>query len=247
MLEFAYDNPAAELMIVADEWDPMHALASSLTSSGLVVVHAVEEQALPADLAPYDAVVMYIHRVMDVKVEQALIRYGLQGGRLIILHHGLASAKLQNPQWMQFTGMHLEPRDALQHAWRVIGGVTHTLVNLNPWHYITSHRVAYPRKIEYQPSEALSMPGVFPALDLPDTEVFLNQQFTDGREKTVLFGTHCVDPETNRPVMQDRGGWYRPAGDGWIFYLQPGHSEADFHNAAYCQIILNCITWRPNH
>ncbi len=26
------------------------------------------------------------------------------------------------------------------------------------------------------------------ALELPDTELFLNQTFTDGRRKTVLFG-----------------------------------------------------------
>lgn len=240
-----HDNPALELMIIADDWPPMRALAASLSALGPVVAHAAEEENAPADLAPYVAVVMYIHRPMDVKVEQALIRYTLQGGRLIILHHGLASAKLKNPGWLNFTGLHIAPKDAPANAWRVIAHITHTLVNLNPRHYITSHRVIYPRTIRYQPSETLSLPGDYPALDFADTEMFVNQHFTDGREKTVLFGSYGVDPETNAPVMQDRGGWYKPAGDGWIFYLQPGHSTADFQNVTYGQIILNCMTWRP--
>ena len=232
-------------MIIADEWPQMHVLGSALATMGPMVVHGADPTHVPADLAPYDAVVMYIHQVMEPSVEQALIRYTLQGGRLVVLHHGLASGKIHNPDWMKFTGMHIAPKDAPQNAWRVVGQVTHTLVNLNPAHYITSHRITYSDTIEYQPSEALSSPGLYPSLALPNTEMFLNQHVTDGREKIILFGSHCIDPDTGQPIMQDRGGWCKPAGHGWICYLQPGHDEADFRHTTFVQIILNCITWTP--
>jgi hypothetical protein len=234
-----------EVMIVADEWPQMHALSTALASRSGLVIHATEEEGIPADLSPYDAVIMYVHGVMGPQLEQALIRYALQGGRLVILHHGLASGKIRNPAWMEFTGMHIEPPDAAANAWKVLAPVTHTLVNLNPKHYITSHDVTYNAEISYQSSDALTQPGLYPALPLLDTELFLNQQFTDGREKTVLFGAHCIHPDTGKTVMQDRGGWVKPAGNGWICYLQPGHSEQDFMIPSFNQIILNSITWAP--
>ena len=239
------DTDPIELMIVGDDWPPMQALASSLTALGPVVAHAANEPELPDVLSAYDVVIMYIHKVMDTRVEQALIRYVKQGGRLIVLHHGLASAKIQNPNFLALAGLHIEPSDAPRHAWRVAGHVTHTLVNLHPSHYITSHRVQYDRSVHYQPSEGLSCSDLFPALDFYDTEVFLNQQVTDGREKTILFGVMCGDPVSGETIMQDRGGWYKRADEGWFFYLQPGHTAEEFRNPAYVQIIMNCITWRP--
>lgn len=234
-----------EVMIVADEWPQMHTLGTALASDSNLILHASEAEGIPADLSPYDAVIMYVHGVMGSELEQALIRYAVQGGRLIILHHGLASSKINNPAWMEFTGMHIEPPSAKANAWKVLAPVTHSLVNLNPKHYITSHDVTYNTDIWYQSSDALTQPGVYLALSLSDTELFLNQQFTDGRQKTILFGAHCLHPETGAAVMQDRGGWVKPVGNGWICYLQPGHSEQDFMVPDFHQIILNCITWTP--
>jgi type 1 glutamine amidotransferase len=45
--------------------------------------------------------------------------------------------------------------------------------------------------------------------------------------------------------MQDRGGWYKPAGKGHIFYFIAGHSARDLENPAYQQIILNALNWKP--
>ena len=77
------------------------------------------------------------------------------------------------------------------------------------------------------------------------TEVFLNQHFTDGREKTVLFGFQIADPDTGVVHMQDRAGWYKAVGAGLVFYLQPGHAASDFQNPNFAQIVLNCLQWQP--
>ena len=122
---------------------------------------------------------------------------------------------------------------------------TFTLVNLNPGHFITSHNVEYNRRVVYRSSDAPSQPRTFDAIDFKDTEVFLNQQFTDGRTKTVLFGFSCTDPQTGQTHNQDRGGWYKRANKGWVFYFQPGHTVADFENPVYRQIILNSLIWKP--
>ncbi len=230
------------LSIVADEWPQMQPLTTFLTQAGYDV-HPFEEENMPSDRSTYDAAFMFLHKVIDPRVEQALIGYTENGGRLVILHHGLASAKLQNPDWLRLTGMHIEPKDAPEDAWRVIPDITHTLVNLNPNHYIASNRVAYPTTCEYRSSDRPGLLRTYPAVPFHHTEFFMNQQFRDGREKTVLFGSHCVDPDTGEVVMQDRGGWLKPAKKGWVFYFQPGHLPSDFENETYRQILLNCLTW----
>ncbi|MDP6051351.1 MAG: hypothetical protein QF879_03280, partial [Candidatus Latescibacteria bacterium] len=57
-----------DLLIVCDDWPPMHALAASLTTLGPVVAHGANEPDLPDDLSVYDVVIMYIHKVMDTRV-----------------------------------------------------------------------------------------------------------------------------------------------------------------------------------
>ena len=233
------------VLFVADEWKQLAPLVAFLQAEGGATVEMSDQKDLPEGLAAYQAVFMYIHGPMTPETERALVRYATIGGRLMVLHHGMASARVKNPEWLKMAGIAILPRDDPKTPWRVVAPVTHTLVNLRPDHYITSHNVKYDRKVQYQSPDAAGLRGEFPALDLPETEVFLNQQFTDGSEKTVLFGSMCLDPQTGAAIMQDRGGWYKPAGKGWLFYLQPGHAESDFRNRSFCQIILNCLTWRP--
>ena len=240
------DAPApARLLIVADEQPPMDVMADALRKQGPYHVKYVRQEELESDLSKYHAVFMYIHDKMQTKIEKALIDYATGGGRLIILHHGIASARVNNPDWLKLTGIYLAPRNDKDRPWKVISNTTHTIVNLQPGHYITSNKIKYDRQIEYQSSDYPSVVQKYPAIDLRDTEVFLNQQFTDGREKTVLLGFYCIDPETKKVYAQDRGGWYKKAGDGWVFYLQPGHKATDFENKSYMQIILNTLTWKP--
>lgn len=235
---------AMNVFIVADEdeWDPMRVLERFLTELGHEVACFTAAEA-PDDFTSYDAGFAYVHQTLCQRLEQSLVRYVRQGGRLIALHHALASAKMHNPTWLELAGLHIAPPDADCYAWRVVPGVTHYLVNLRPDHYITSNKVQYDHHIEYTSSDAPSLPGRFPALSLPDTEVFLNQHFTDGRARTVLFGSRCADPETGRTSMQDRGGWIRRGGDGLLIYLQPGHTGNDFRHAGFRQILSNCLTW----
>ena len=237
-------RPGVRVLIVADEREPMDALAEALRAKGRYQVQYVEPKALPRDLGDYAAVFMYIHGSMTRPTERALIAYAHGGGRLVILHHGIASARIKNPAWLRLTGMHIAPRNDRKHPWKVLGNTTHTLVNLQPRHYVTSHNVTYDRTVEYLSSDSPSLPARYPALEMTNTEVFLNQHFTDGREKTVLFGFLAEDA-AGKTIMRDRSGWYKPAGKGWVFYLQPGHRAADFKNVAYCQIILNCLSWQP--
>ncbi len=237
-------KPRGRILIVADEAEPMNALAEVLRDQGKYQTKYVGQKLLPQDLGDYAAVFMYIHGRMTRRTEKILIDYANGGGRLIILHHGIASGRMANPDWLRLTGIYMAPRNDPKHPWKVVGNTTHTLVNLQPRHYITSHKVTYGRTVEYQSSDSPSRPGKFPALDLKNTEVFLNQHFTDGREKTVLFGFRVVTA-AGETIMQDRSGWYKAAGKGWVFYLQPGHSVSDFKNRPYCQIILNCLSWQP--
>ena len=122
--------PTGRLLIVADDWKPMHVLGAFLRVRGRYEVKCVEQDDLPPTLSSYAAVFMYIHGRMHRPCEKALINYATGGGRLIILHHGIASARLQNPDWLRLTGIHIPPRDHPTHPWRVIGNTTHTLVNL---------------------------------------------------------------------------------------------------------------------
>ena len=235
----------ARLLVVTDEWKPMEALAEFLRGEGQYSVECVAQSGPDPDLGQFEAVFVYVHSIMEAHVEEALIDYVLDGGRLIVFHHTIASAKVANPDWLRFVGIHIAPRDDPHYPWLVVQG-THTLVNLAPGHYITTHGVDYDRMIEYRSSDAPSVSSAYPALDLPETEVFLNQHFADGRAKTVLFGFRVTHPETGKVIMQDRSGWYKPAGKGWLFYLQPGHAASDFRHRAFGQIILNCLHWKPD-
>ncbi len=51
-----------------------------------------------------DFVFMYVHKPLLVNTENALINYTTDGGSLSVLHHGIASAKMENPKWLDFSG-----------------------------------------------------------------------------------------------------------------------------------------------
>ena len=236
---------AESVLIVADEWPQMDVLADYLHGKGGYDIEKVEQDELPTDLSGYDGVFQFVHGTLKDGPAQALMDHAENGGRLIVIHHGISSAKTKTKGWLSFLGMELDRSTNAKHPYGWVHGVSLTLVNLNPNHYITSHNVTYQREIEYQSSDQPSKPVELPALEFRNTEVFLNHQFADGRAKTVLFGFHYKDPKSGKVYMQDRSGWFKRAGRGHVFYFQPGHAVSDFENRDYCQILLNCLTWNP--
>ncbi len=234
---------APAVLIVHDEEEPAKELAAGLERHGYkpVVEHAkVFRQRKDAISAR--AVFMYVHGVLDPVEEEQFIRYAEGGGRLIVLHHGIASAKVKNKRWLPFLGIAILPRNHPEHPWRVLNG-TVRLVNLQPGHYVTSNKVEYGMRVAYTPSDVPSTGQQLPAIEFPKTEAFLNQLFTDARRKTVLFG-FCIE-DGGKTYMQDRGGWMMPAGKGHVFYFQPGHAAHDFQNRNYVQILVNAFEWPP--
>ncbi len=240
----AADAARRRVFIVADEKPAMDVLAGFLRGEPGCEVTYFDTADLPADLSGWAAGFMYVHKPLPRAAEKALIAYATGGGRLIVLHHGIASGKMRNPAWMRLCGMYIAPRDDPEHPWKVEGNTTHTLVNLRPGHYITSHKVVWDRWERYRSSDAPSRPARLPAMDLEGTEIFLNQHFTDGREKTVLLG--FIWRGEDRTVMQDRSGWLKRTGRGWLIYFQPGHTAGDFRHPGFRQMLWNCLTWDPS-
>ena len=238
-------SPAGRVLIVCDERAQMEALARFLRQEGKLEIEIVDQDAFPTETASYRAVIDFVHKPFSERVEEELIGFVENGGRLVSLHHSISSSKRLNKYWLGFCGMTLPtgPRD--KGGWFVVGNVTAELVNLRPDHYITSHNVKYPKIITYTSSDVLRAERNLPALEIPRTEVFLGQQITDAPKKEILFGLKCFDPATSRTIMTDRGGWYQRKGKGWHFYFQLGHATGDFLNPTYCTILLNALTWQP--
>lgn len=241
------ERPKPRVVIVCDERVQMEVLATFLREKGGASVEIVDEKAFPEKTDGLDGVYNFVHHTFDERVEKALIDYAEGGGRLISIHHAISSSKIRNRHWLGFCGIALlagrRPPD--EGGWYVVGGGTVHMVNLKPGHYITTHDVEYPKTVAYTPSDAPSIEQHLPAIEFQKSEMFLNQHFTDARRKEVLFGMKAVDPKTGKTYMQDRGGWYQPRGKGWHFYIQAGHATGDYHQPAFCQVLLNCLTWQP--
>ena len=236
---------AESVLIVADEWPQMEVLGDYLHDKGGYEIEKAEQDEMPADLSGYDGVFEFVHGDLKNEPARALMDYAENGGRLIVVHHGISSAKKKTKGWLPFLGIELDIAKRAEHPYSWVHGVSFSFVNLNANHYITSHNVAYHKTIEYQSSDQPSKPVKSPAIEFANSEVFLNHQFTDGREKTVLFGFRYEDPKTGKVYMQDRSGWIKRVGRGYAFYFHPGHTVSDFENPNYCQILLNCLTWKP--
>jgi hypothetical protein len=236
----AADNPRAAVLIVHDEEEPMRVLAGALEKAHAMQPALVDQKLWSRGrLSNAGAVLMYVHKPLLPPLESDLVHYVQAGGRLVVLHHGIASAKNANPRWLALAGVRMLARDDPSYPWKVLRG-TYRLVNLRPGHYVTTHKVRYPIQLRYTPSDTPSMEQRLPALEFHDTEIFLNQLSIDGREKTVLFGFHTEIEGTT--YMQDRAGWFKKTGSGYLFYFQPGHFGRDFV-PDYVQIIANAIQW----
>ena len=111
------------VLLLADAKDDLPTLARRLAAEGYRVERS-DQSGIPAGLERFHTVVVYVHQPLVPGVETALIDYARGGGRLVVLHHAIASAKMANPRWLAFLGISLAPRDAAKYPWHVSGGVT---------------------------------------------------------------------------------------------------------------------------
>lgn len=238
------DNQKENILIVADEWPQMHTLAQNINKTGKYKIDSLHQKNIESDLLKYDYIFMYIHSELLKKTEQALIEYANSGGKLIVLHHGIASSKMNNPDWLEFVGIRLYSPDDELYGWKVLHDTTLTMVNLSPGHFITSNKINYNKIIDFTPNFSNysdSISGKYQAFDLLNTEIFLNQKFTDSKKKKLLYGFASKDGT----IMQLSCGWYQKTGKGWLFYFQAGHQISDFENENFKQILLNVLEWQP--
>ena len=244
------------LLLMADTNQDLIPLREKLENEGWKIRLMTQEDYLGAEdyieLSNYGTLIAYIHKPLNQVTEEALISYAESGGKLLVLHHSLASAKTANPEWLKFLGVSIQT-ESDSYPWKVTAETCHTMVNLAPGHYITSHGITYDRKVDFHFSERPDLEGEYPAFDLPDTEVFHNQRLSGDDEKVVLFGYKVTDELNSAalqlkglPTMEPTSGWYKPAGKGWVIYLQAGHSADDYRNPNFYQVILNCLNWQAN-
>jgi len=252
VLFFTDCGPSAapgKVLIIQDEMPQIEVLAGFLREQGILEVTVVDQESLPADFSPFSAVIAFIHKDLKATTEKAIINYTLGGGRHIVLHHTISSKKAENEFYFDFLGIRLDnPKESKNpvepgggYGWR--RGLVLTLVNLNPQHYITSHKVNWGEKIPYTPSDFPSAEGMYPSISLENSEVYLNHKFTDGREKTVLIGLKYFDDRNQQLFMQDRASWIKKAGKGDIIYLLPGDEPSDYEHPTISQMILNAVNW----
>ncbi|MDB6015810.1 MAG: hypothetical protein JWR19_299 [Pedosphaera sp.] len=228
----------ADVLMVADEFPAMQNLAGKLKSEEHINSKIIGQKDLPDNLVQYEAIIIYIHRVLDAKVEHAFIDYTKAGGKLLVLHHSISSGKRTNDAWFSFLGVDLPPVD---YKW--IEGVDLTVVSLNPNHFITTNKVVYPLHIPFVKTNAPAVDATLPGFTLIHSEVYLNHVLIGPR--TILLGTKYLEPASGVTYMQDRTGWIKPAGKGQIIYLMPGHNAVDFLDPTYSRIVLNAVIYKP--
>jgi hypothetical protein len=228
-------------LIVADEIPAMQVLAERMKELEGVEARIVMQGEMPTDLKPFGAVLVYIHGRLEDAAEQALLRYAEGGGRLVLLHHSISSGKRRNRDWFGKLGVELREGDVELGGYKWIEGVTLTVVNLAPRHFITTHGVTYPEQAPFPDARGRGVQG--PAVSLHDSEVYINHRLTGRR--TTLLGFSYTDKATGKTWTQPTAGWTMRLGRGRIVYLMPGHTIDEFRNPTYARLVTNAVVWQP--
>jgi hypothetical protein len=226
-------SAAPPVLIVADEFPAMEVLAARLKSGEGIESKIVKQTEMPADLAAFRSVIVYIHQDLREQAEKRFIEYANGGGRLILLHHSISSGKRKNQYWTPFVGVVLPWGEFADGGYRWIDPVTLEIANLAPGDYITSHKIQYDAKVAWKKGEC-------PGFTLANTEVYLNHNFTAPRK--ILLGLKYADAQSGKTYLQDTAGWVKRAGKGWLVYFMAGHSVAEFQHPIYSQMVLNAVT-----
>ncbi len=230
---------AQPVLIVADEIPAMEVLAAKLRAAEGIESKIVLEKDMPQDLSRFRAVVVYIHKDMEKPAEKSFMAYANAGGRLILLHHSISSAKRKNQFWTPFTGVTLPYGELSEGGYSWASPVTIQMINLAPGHFITTHKVEYKEKIPYASPDLGGGTKQYAGFTLSESEIYLNQVLS--KPATLLFGVKYKDAKTGITYMQDRGGWLRRSGKGWLLYLMPGHSVKEFEDTCFSRIAINAV------
>ena len=228
-----------EVLIVADEFPAMEVLSARLKSEENIASKIIKQTELPGALESFSAVVVYIHGALTERAENAFIRYAENGGKLVLLHHSISSGKRRNAHWFSFLGVSLPEGDLANGGYKWIEGVSFSLVDLNPQHFVMTNKMSWPEKTDYGSNSSKGTP--LPAFTLHETEVYVNHVHTEPR--MLLMGLKYDEKATGKTYMQDTAGWVKPAGKGWVIYLMPGHAKHDFETPTYGRVVLNAIVW----
>ncbi len=234
-----------KILIVQDELPQMEFLAQLLRQRGDYEVDVKTQPEMPAAVTQYNSIIVFIHGKLFEQAETAFISYTKGGGKLLVLHHSISSGKRANKFWFHFLGVKLPEGDWLKGGYKWIEPVGQTIVSINPGHYITSHNVEYEAKTSFDSDSVKA--GEYPSFTLKkDSEVYLNHTFTDAKEKTLLLGFIYEGQEVGgKKIMQHTSGWLKKVANGWLIYLQPGHSLDDMQCKPFQQIVINALQWPP--
>jgi trehalose utilization protein len=235
----APERPRA--LIVADEIPAMRVVAELLGREAGMDAQVATQAETPDELAAYACVLVYIHGKLDHRAEEACIRFAEGGGKLIVLHHSISSAKRAgaNPHWFRFLGVEAPSLPFEQGGYRWIEGVTMDIRALAPKHPIL-------RGVKWEQADGR------PGFRLEETEVYLNHVLGQGRlpsgdpcgKRTLLLGLTYTAAD-GRTYRQETAGWTMPTGKGHVVYLMPGHTDREFRHPAYARILANAARWRP--
>jgi hypothetical protein len=217
---------AADALIVCDEKPAMEVLARQLQQRVHVASDIITQDQLPASLANYKSVIVYIHKDIAEGPEKAFIDYAKGGGKLVLLHHSISSGKRKNKYWLPFLGVELPTTPFEQGGYKYFDPASFEVVNVAPNNPITTRSVVYPK---HDPDR----------FELQDTEVYLNHILTGPR--TLLLGLQYLETKSGKLYTQSIAGWHRPTEKGEVYYFMPGHRAEDFKNPVYAQIIANAI------
>ncbi|WP_165420394.1 ThuA domain-containing protein [Edaphobacter modestus] len=232
---------AQEVLIVADEFHAMQVLAAQIEADTRLKTTIMGQTEIPASLASYRAVMVYLHGELQAGAEHKFIQYANEGGNLVLLHHSISSRKRENKDWFNFLHIELPNRPLAEGGYAYFDPVGFEVVNLAPGNAITTRGVKFDHTIPYASPEG-AVEKKLPGTSFQETEVYVNHVLSGPR--IVLLGVKYTDPKTGKVFMQDTAGWLLPTGKGDVFYFMMGHRTEDFEDAAYRRILDNAVEYR---
>jgi hypothetical protein len=221
---------AEDILIVADEIPAMQNLAKQWEEKTHLTSKIVTQTEMPASLAGFKTVAVYIHKDIAEGPEHAMLDYTRNGGKLMLLHHSISSAKRKNQDWLPYFQITLPTGKFDDGGYAYFNPATFDVVNLAPHNPIATKGVHYDKKVDYQGKQ-------LDGFEVANTEIYVNHQFDGPRTK--LLGIKYTEAKSGKTIEQDSAGWMMKRDKGTVFYFMVGHKDRDFDIPPYLQILTN--------